>query len=355
MLLVSPLPPPAGGIARWTLLVTCYLQGRRDVSVRVVDTALRLRSPQSDSRLLRIVAGSTAAAWTIARCVVVTIWSRPEVVHVNVSGQMGLFRDLVVVRWCRALRLPVVVHIRFGRVPDIARSKNWEWRVIRRVLANASVAIAIDELTEATLSNELPATPRLLIPNCVQVAARAQMHQARLQVVLFVGWLIPSKGVEELLEAWQSVGAEGVLLKLMGGYERSYASHLETRGLLGPGIELVGEVTHEEVLEAMGTCAMFVLPSHTEGFPNVVLEAMSMGAPVIATSVGAIPEMLARGAGVLVPPNDVTALVSAMRETLSDPHKLQMGERARERAEEKYSIEAVVSQYVDVWKDLAKQ
>ena len=58
---------------------------------------------------------------------------------------------------------------------------------------------------------------------------------------------------------------------------------------------------------------VFVLPSYTEGFPNVIIEAMAMGKPIIATSVGAIPEMLDEGCGVVVPPKDADSLQKALQ------------------------------------------
>lgn len=355
VLLVSPLPPPAGGIARWTQLVTDRLRSHGDVRVRILDTSLRLRSPQSASRTRRIGAGSAEALWTIVRCVFITVTRRPDVVHVNVAGQLGLLRDLLVIRWCRAIRLPVVVHLRFGRVPDLARSHGWEWIVLLRVINHSSLVVAIDERTAKILSMHSPSTPVRLIPNCVELSESSADGPVRTKDVLFVGWVVPSKGIEELLEAWPSARTDGATLRLMGGFEKQYVADLESRGLLSADIELVGEAAHDQVLKAMRTCGLFVLPSHTEGFPNVVVEAMSVGAPIVATSVGAIPDMLAEGAGVTVPPRDGAALSIAMRDTLADPDRLGMGERARHRAESQYSVDAVTRQYTALWKRVAAE
>lgn len=300
-------------------------------------------------------AGSLEALWTIVRCMYMTVTGRPEVVHVNVAGQLGLLRDLLVIRWCRAIHVQVVVHVRFGRVPEIARSNSWEWRMLVRVINGSSLVIAIDGRTAEELAVRVPSSTVRLIPNCVEVSEYPTEVPARTKDVLFVGWVVPSKGVEELLEAWPSVRTDGATLRLMGAFEQQYVADLERRGLLGPDIDLVGEATHGQVLEAMSACGLFVLPSHTEGFPNVVVEAMSTGAPIVATSVGAIPDMLAEGAGVIVPPRDVAALAAGMRDVLADPDRLHMGERGRRRAVSQYSVEAVTQQYVELWKGLAAE
>src|SRR3546814_2433144 len=67
----------------------------------------------------------------------------------------------------------------------------------------------------------------------------------------------------------------------------------------------------------MQAADLLCLPSHSEGVPNVVLEAMSCGLPVVATRVGGIPEVLPDLAGIMVPPRDVPALAAALAESMS--------------------------------------
>ena len=67
--------------------------------------------------------------------------------------------------------------------------------------------------------------------------------------------------------------------------------------------------------------SLFVLPSRTEGLPLALLEAMWHGVPCIATTVGAVPEVLANGAGALVPPEDVDSLADTIRALLEDPER----------------------------------
>ena len=355
ILLVSPLPPPAGGIARWTQLVTEYLKGREDLEIRVVNTALRLRSPRSTSRTRRLVAGSIEALWTILRCLAVTITMRPDVVHINISGQLGLARDMIITRWCRTIRIPVVVHLRFGRVPNISERGTREWRLLLNVMEAASVVVAIDASTAGSLAKTRLTTPVKVIPNCVDTLLETNATPARDQrIVIYVGWLVPSKGLEELLSAWQMMRCDGKVLRLLGGYEDEYIVSLRRRGLLTPDVAVLGEVTHSCVLNELRRCALFVLPSHTEGFPNVVVEAMSAGAPIVATSVGAVPEMLRKGAGIVVPPRDSKALAQAMLLALRDAEgSRHMGRIARQRAEDEFSVASVAQQYVCLWRSLA--
>ncbi len=82
-----------------------------------------------------------------------------------------------------------------------------------------------------------------------------------------------------------------------------------------------------------------VLASRTEGMPNAVLEAMAHGVPVVATSVGGIPELLASGAGRTVPPDDPARLAAAVLELLRDPEARRVaGAEGRRLTTEVYSI-----------------
>jgi glycosyltransferase involved in cell wall biosynthesis len=89
---------------------------------------------------------------------------------------------------------------------------------------------------------------------------------------------------------------------------------------------------------------VFLLPSHAEGMPNAVLEAMGAGLPVIATPVGAIPEMLGEGAGGrLVPVRDAAGLAQALLELQADPAlRHSMGEWNRARVEACYRMDRVL-------------
>jgi glycosyltransferase involved in cell wall biosynthesis len=91
---------------------------------------------------------------------------------------------------------------------------------------------------------------------------------------------------------------------------------------------------------------LFVLPSHTEGLPLTVLEAMAAGKPVIGTAVGGIPEAVHDGeTGLLVPPRDPGRLAEAMTRVLTDPVlAAAMGATGRTRARDAFSLEAEARQ-----------
>ena len=127
-------------------------------------------------------------------------------------------------------------------------------------------------------------------------AARLQLGIAsRRKVILFVGWLAPSKGLPELLLAFRELAAEDPELLLVcvgeGGYLPKIQEFIREAGL-ADRVLLPGRSDREQVAAWMTAADVFCLPSHSEGCPNVVVEAVACGCPVVGTRVGGIPELL---------------------------------------------------------------
>jgi glycosyltransferase involved in cell wall biosynthesis len=154
----------------------------------------------------------------------------------------------------------------------------------------------------------------------------------------FVGSLEPRKGVIDLIRAAGSFldGRPGVTLSLIGGPppgdDGRYASEL--RAAAAAVADAVAEriVFRGYVPDAAREIAgldILVIPSHAEPLASVVGEAAAAGVPVVATSVGGLPEGVADG-GLIVPPQDPTALAEAIASLLDDPERRrELGERAR--------------------------
>lgn len=107
----------------------------------------------------------------------------------------------------------------------------------------------------------------------------------------------------------------------------------------------------EDIPEILRALDLFVLPSLAEGISNTILEAMATGLPVVATRVGGNVEVVEdRRTGTLVPPADPVAMAEAIGRYLADPDEaLRQGKAGRQRVEDHFSIEAMVSGYLSVY------
>ncbi len=157
---------------------------------------------------------------------------------------------------------------------------------------------------------------------------------------VFVGRLAPEKGIETLIEAWRMLN-NGVVLKVVGGgpLAESVRRAAESDGR----IEWLGHRPHEEVLEIVGNASLLVVPSVVyETFGRSIVEAFSLGTPVVASRRGAMAELVEEGrTGQLFEPGDARDLARAVRDLLQDRERLRaMRREARSRFETRYTAEA---------------
>jgi teichuronic acid biosynthesis glycosyltransferase TuaC len=160
-------------------------------------------------------------------------------------------------------------------------------------------------------------------------AARAQLLiDDKAELVLFVGRLDTAKGIEELLEAFASLASRRPNLRLAfvgdgpgGEHLRSKSKHLA----LENRITLNGACSSQKVAQWLAAANVLALPSYNEGYPNVVIEALSCGRPVIATKVGGILELVNEDSGILIAPRDSRSLATAIEQSMErhwDEHSI---------------------------------
>lgn len=149
-------------------------------------------------------------------------------------------------------------------------------------------------------------------------AARAHLGlSADARLVLYVGRLVAAKGLRELFAATARAAATEPALELAlvgDGPMRDEVARLAAAS--GVRVHLPGALPPHEVARWMAASDLVTLPSHSEGHPNVLIEALACGRPVVATSVGGIPEIVDRASGLLVPPADADALAGALAAAL---------------------------------------
>jgi glycosyltransferase involved in cell wall biosynthesis len=144
--------------------------------------------------------------------------------------------------------------------------------------------------------------------------------------VLFVGSLLPVKGIDVLMDAFLAMRARNpalfaqALLLIAGeGPKRSWVvRRMADEGLSG-AVKLLGHVGREKVARLMSAADVLALPSRNEGCPNVVLEALCCGTPVVAARVGAAPDLLDESSGILVPPENPAQFALALEQALAKP------------------------------------
>lgn len=231
-------------------------------------------------------------------------------------------------RVARALRVPCVVgargsdiHVRAGLAARMTR------RTLQRVDAMLTVSRAMRSKVVADFG--VPAHRVHAVVNGIDTAVfhprdrgamRARLGlPAEAGLVLYVGRFVRAKGMDELLEAFGRLAQDDPALHLAlvgdGVMQDELAAAVRAAGW-GGRVHMPGGMEPAQVAEWIGAADVLTLPSWSEGYPNVLVEALASGRPVVATAVGGAGEIVGDDGGVLVPPKDAGALADALRAVL---------------------------------------
>jgi hypothetical protein len=231
-------------------------------------------------------------------------------------------------------RVPVVCTLRGSDINSYPSRSRLVYRLTRFVLEKADSIVAVSHcLAQSAKNMALKPIATEVIYNGVDtnlfypIRDRQKLRTIlalpeRGFIITFVGALTKSKGIEELLDSFHLLVREEKSCRLLLiGDGDSYApiERKVKRGELHKNIIVLGSRPHSEVALYMKTSDLFVLPTHSEGMPNSLLEAMACGLPVVATPVGGVPEVIHdRENGMLVPVQEVSGLYESMLMLVKD-------------------------------------
>lgn len=224
----------------------------------------------------------------------------------------------------RLLGVPTVVKLHgsdinvMAKLPGPRRQTAWALSraarvvAVSRALADEVVALGVPREQVTVVMNGVDAA---LFHVRDRAAARSELGLPDGPLALYVGNLKPEKGLLDLARAWESVVRDvpEARLAIVGGGPLREA----LEAALPPRATLFGAQPLTQVPIWMAACDVLVLPSHVEGTPNAVLEALACGRRVVATSVGGVPDLITSDSvGAMVPPRRPDALAAALTQAL---------------------------------------
>lgn len=325
VLLVSPLPPPIGGITSWTIE---YMSKAPTFGVcpTLVNTSVTGNRLKNNAKVNYF---DELKRLTDIRKNIKTALRDKEVklLHYNASCfTAGLIRDYVVLRPFFK-RANVVYHCHCNletnvnnKIAEIFFSKIAK-RACRVLTLNKNSLSFAHRYTENVS----------IVPNFIsQTYADKESVRESLTDVAFVGRVCKEKGIFELVESAKK--ERSVNFHIIGPDENHLLDNVSE-----PNIVYHGAMTHDDVIEFLKNVDALVLPSYTEGFPLVVLEGMALGLPIIASNIASIPDMIEDKGGVLVPVKDSDTIVNAI-------HKIEPFEKRKSMAE--FNLKKVKNEYL---------
>ncbi|MEX0984534.1 MAG: glycosyltransferase family 4 protein [Actinomycetota bacterium] len=357
VLVVGQGPPARGGIPSF---ISMLLEDPA-LTERIQLTALNTsRAPA------RPGAATPANAWSTLRDLVRVFLGgrRVRIVHLHVAPAplLPLVRASALAVAGRISGAKVIVHAHSGRM-HIAAASSRSYRAGLRSLVRIAHRIVVVSSDGAGALRRAGGHP-ITLPNAVDIGPSDPPSRPGSRIVIFVGTVCERKGLDDLrlaLVSLRDAGEEAAMPAEVvivgdgrqegpGAFDRIRAAYAAS-GLLDL-VRFTGALPPAGVRSELTRASVFCLPSHWEGSPISMLEAMAAGCAIIATRVGEIPSVLEE-AGIVIEPHDPAALAGAIGGLMADPaRKEALGAHARQRVVKSFSLDTMRERLLEIYADL---
>lgn len=363
VLLCSPYYPDKEqttcGLANWTRNILSEQRDDNEIDLKLVPFDRSVDLNEESSIIERVVSGLKDYPKLVKKANKELRTNKYNIIQVSSNGSLGMVKDYFIARKAVKHGVKMLIHHHFGRIPELINSTGWEGRLLRLNLKATFGSIVMDmasynALRQSGYENVFYLPNPLSNKWFTQIEAEKGAYERDDKTILFVGHVVKTKGVYELIEACDMI--PDVKVKVVGKVTETAIKEL--RGLCKNRVNtewlnFMGEIPHEDVLREMAQCGIFVLPTYTEGFPNVILESMASYCPIVTTSVGAIPEMLNvsnNPCGIVVPPQDMNAIKNGIEQILKNKELgLELGLKAGKRVRDMYTTDKVWEKLAEIW------
>ena len=254
-------------------------------------------------------------------CTLYCILNRPDIVHIHNIGP-GMF-----IPFLKAAHLKVVLTY------HSANYEHKKWNYLSRKILKFSEQIAIKKADAIIFVNASQREKKkksvkaksVYIPNGVNIQTRSEstslIQEKNIiphKYILAVGRITQEKGFDYLIDAFLQSGIEGYQLVIAGGIDHSsaYATNIIKKTQIHSSIVMTGYVDGEFLRQLYSHCLMFILPSYQEGFPLVLLEAMSYNLPILASDIPANKQISLAPENYFAP-GDIIGLAKKIKKKIS--------------------------------------
>lgn len=363
VLLVSPFPPPYGGIANYGKNLFKALKAK-GIQVRKYDTSrydkYRFHSPDNKRNHIRIfnplnIIFLFFISLDFLNFLFHMLKKRNLIIHIHTCSFFGWWRSIIYILIAKLFCHSTILHVHNA----IDRFYFEESGSVQKYFIRSSLKIPehIISLSKGIkeLLSKLTSKPITPIYNGVDVNRfNLQKDYNKPIKLLFAGHVGHTKGVVDLLNAVKISGLESNLVQLtfMGRGDIDLMKELSIKLNIENQVKFTGHVSEDEKIKLFKSHHILALPSYGEGQPAVIFEGMASGMAIISSTVGSIPEVVKKENGILVEPGNIEELSEALKRMLLNIDIKIMGERNRQVAQKRYSFDRVVEDNILVYEKL---
>lgn len=279
---------------------------------------------------------------------------RPKLLHIHFSVNASLIRKSFFVLIGKLFNLKIVLHAHTGVFePYLQNQNHLTQKLIISVLNLSDCIISLSNKEIPTYQKYFKHPKITFVENPITLQGKSA-HMDKAQIIS-VGRLTKEKGTYDLINAATRVfhKKSDARFLLVGAGDLQTIEQIFTEKSINT-ITLTGWQPPDIILNYLLDSSIFALPSYHEGMPMAILEAMSVGLPVISTDVNGIPDLVMDGeTGILIKPGDIDALENAIMKLLNEPETRQsMGEKGKARVENLFSTDVVINKLCQIYDEL---
>ncbi len=346
ILLISPIPPPTGGIASWTIRYLKWAK-TRELCVEVVNIALSGRRIGGNNEKRDIFDEIFRTIRILNNLRTRIRFFKPNIVHLNTScGKYGIIRDYLCGIIVKLNGLQLVVHYRCN-IRDQIGARILQKLVLVKLSELADVNLVLNKSSSKYLDS-ISWKRSIILPNFIEAADiinEPKIINANVQNIVFIGNVDKEKGVKEILEVAKYFPE--IKFTLIGKVLLEIEPSQQSENVI-----FMGPVGNDEVINHLRSADIFLFPTYTEGFSNALLEAMAAGLPIITTPVGANEDMIEKSGGVLVQVANIHDIVTAITLLKSEELRERMSAWNTSKVKSFYNINSVMEKIIKIYDEL---
>lgn len=286
------------------------------------------------------------------------IFSKIDVVLVFASANYSFIEKGIIVKLAKLFGKKTVIAPRSGLLIDEVKNSSFFKKIVSSILRDSNVIICQGSFWQSFFHSEfkVPNNKLKVVHNWIKIEEHKTSRLNNDKVVfLFIGWIVDYKGVFDIVEAVREIDRNDFIIYFAGGGS-AYNKLIKkiNKYNLRDKIIPLGWSRGEKKKELFMNSDVLIAPSHREGFPNVLLEAMTFKIPAIASDVGGVPDIINNlENGYLIKPKDIDAIKKGITYYLDNKNSIAAhGENAFETIKKHNSIDIAVEKFNNIFNSL---
>lgn len=279
-----------------------------------------------------------------------------RVAHIHGSLKGSLFRKSCFLFWLKLFRIPTIYQCHAAQVEGYFNSKNdMQLKIIRFIFSLFTLRLCLGKKSVGLFEDKTSSKWDVLFNPVPDITVLREKQDTC--NFTFMGELTKRKGIEDLLEAFSQCNNEHARLLVAGnGDIDTLKAHCRALGIENK-VDFLGWINNSEKLHLLAKTDVVVLPSYAEGLPMSILEAMSVGLPVITTPVGAVEDAITdHEHGLLIKPGNINDLCLALNELVSDDEKREyLGNNAKLKFQQCFEVDVVAKELAGYYTKLVPE